>query len=176
MSTISIYQSSAPVLAKMLNTLSHLLDAAEAHAAQKKIDFDVLLNARLAPDMLPLSGQLALSTAFAKNAAARLAGDTPPDFPDSDKTLADFRARIARALDIVQSYNEAAMVGSAERDITFGMGPEIKVTLKGADYLTDFVLPNFFFHMSMAYAILRHNGVALGKKDFLRDLMGVHIK
>jgi len=169
---MSIYAASAPVFAHLLTTLSRLLDKAEEFAAAKKIDVDVLLNARLAPDMFPLSGQIKIAAAFAKNGACRLANETPPDFNlDDYKTLADLRALITRTLDIVQSLPASAFEGAGPRDVTFNMGPEIKMTLKGGDYLNRQVLPNIYFHVTAAYLILRHNGVELGKKDFMVDFL-----
>ena len=173
MSKVSIHTASAPMFVVLLNNLNTWLDKAEAHATAKKIDMDVLLSARLAPDMLPLRGQIALATAFAKNTVCRLAGDPPPDYPDTDVTLAQLRARIARTIDIVQSYPAAKFDGADERSITVNMGPEIKVTMTGADYLMKFALPNFYFHTTTAYDILRHNGLDLGKKDFLMDAVEI---
>jgi len=167
MSQISMHAVSAPMFTTMLNNLNTWLDKAEAYASERKFDVETLLQARLAPDMLPLSGQIALATAFAKNAMCRLAAQTPPDFPDTDKTLADFRARIARALDIVQSISAADLEGSAEREVTIRVGPDKSATMSGADYLCKFALPNFYFHLTTAYDILRHNGLSVGKQDFL---------
>lgn len=167
MTDISMHAASAPMFTLMLNNLNAWLDKAEAHAAAKKFDIDVLLAARLAPDMLALSGQIALATAFAKNAMCRLAGETPPDFPDTDKTLAEFRARVARTLDIVNSFAPEALAGSAAREVTVRVGPDDTMTMSGADYLLKFALPNFYFHITTAYDILRQNGVDLGKRDFL---------
>lgn len=167
MSKSALYAASAPMFVIMLNNLNTWLDKAEAHAAAKKFDIEVLMQARLAPDMLSLAGQISLATAFAKNAMCRLAGQTPPDFPDTDKTLADYRARIARALDIVQSIAEADFAGAEERAVSVRVGPDATINASGSDYFYKFGLPNFYFHMTAAYALLRHNGVELGKKDFL---------
>lgn len=167
MSGISMSAVSADIFATMLTSLAGVLDKAEAHAKAKNFDVDVLLNARLAPDMFNLIGQVQLATAFAKNTVCRLAGQTPPDFPDTDKTLPELRARIHRALDIVGSADKAALEAGAARDVTFRNSPDTTLTLPGAIYLTKFALPNFYFHITMAYAILRHNGVDLGKRDYM---------
>ncbi len=172
MSGLDLHASSAVVFTHLMTTLSRLLDAAEAQAAAKKYDVDVLLNARLMPDMFPLSGQIKIAASFAKNGACRLAGQTPPDYNlDDYKTLADLRGLLTRTIDIVQSIPAESFAGGEARDITFKMGPEITLTLKGADYLNRQVLPNIYFHTTTAYAILRHNGVELGKKDFMTDLL-----
>lgn len=167
MTDISMHAASAPMFALMLNNLGGWLDKAEAHAAAKKFEVDVLLATRLAPDMLPLSGQIALATAFAKNAMCRLANQTPPDFPDAEKVLADHRARIARTIEIVNSFSAADLAGAATREVSVRVGPDTTLTMNGADYLFKFSLPNFYFHITTAYDILRHNGVELGKRDFL---------
>lgn len=171
--TISMHALSAPIYVAMLNNLNAWLDKAEAVAAEKKFDMEVLLSARLAPDMLPLRGQIHIATAWAKNSQCRLAGDTPPDFPDTDVTLEQLRARIARSLDIVQSYDEKALAGAETRTVTFNLGPEIKMSQTGLDYLTKLALPNFWFHVTTAYDILRHNGVSLGKQDFLVGMFDI---
>ncbi len=165
MATLSLYAATAPVFTAMLDNLSAWLDKAEAHANKTGIDAETLLTKRLADDMLPLSGQISLMTAFAKNTMRRLAGEAPPDFPDVEKTLADFRARIARARDIVVTTDAEKL--DATRKINVRTGPETTVDLTGVEYLTLFALPNFFFHATTAYDILRHNGVDLGKRDFL---------
>lgn len=171
MSTMSLYDSTSPVFVKLLTSLSGWLDKAEAFAKAKNIDVEVLMNARLAPDMFPLSGQISIATAFAKNTMCRLAGETPPDFPAREEGLANLRARIAKTLDIVQSVRPQALEGAAERPCTFNVAPNTPMTLPGTDYLCKFALPNFYFHITMAYAILRHNGLDLGKQDFMKDLM-----
>jgi hypothetical protein len=171
--SISMHALSAPIYTAMLNNLNAWLDKAEALASEKKFDIDVLLSARLAPDMFPLRGQIQIATAWAKNSQCRLAGQTPPDFPDTDVTLEQLRTRIARALDIVQSFDAKALEGSETRIVNYNLGPEIKMSQPGFDYLTKVALPNFWFHVSAAYAILRHNGVPLGKVDFLTGMFTV---
>lgn len=164
--TAFMHAASAPMFTVLLNNLNAWLDKAEALAAAKKFDIDVLLGARLAPDMFPLHGQINICTAFAKNTMCRLAGDEAPDFTD-DTTLPQLRARIARTLDIVQSYAPAALEGAETRQMLVQVGPDMKVSFTGITYLFNFALPNFYFHLSTAYDILRHNGVDLGKKDLL---------
>jgi hypothetical protein len=171
-SQIALYDASAPVFLAMLDNLSAWLDKAEAYAKEKNFDVETLLAARLAPDMLALSGQIALTTAFAKNAMCRLAGETPPDFPDVEKRLADFRARIQRARDIVAGVKPEAFAGAATRMINVRTGPDTSADLTGAQYFLMFALPNFYFHASTAYDILRHNGVPIGKRDFLPQRAG----
>ncbi len=168
MTKLSLHGASAPMFDIMLTNLSAWLDKAEAHAAAKKIDVDVLLSSRIVADMLPLRAQIHVATAFAKNAVCRLAGETPPDYADTDVTLEQLRARIARTLDLVRSADAAAIDARENQDITFGVGGENKMTLSGTDYLLRFALPNFYFHIITAYDILRQNGVELGKADFLR--------
>lgn len=167
MNQVSIFSLTAPVFTGMLDRMIAWLDLAQTHAEEQGIDIDVLLQARLAPDMFTLLGQYQLATAFAKNAMCRLAGQTPPDFPDIEKTAADVRARIVRARSIVQSITPAMLDGAATREISIQTGANERTTFSGDDYLLKFAQPQFYFHASMAYAILRHNGVKLGKRDFL---------
>ena len=169
---MSMYTASVPIFNGMLTAVAGWLDKAEAHAAEKKFDIDVLLNARLAPDMFPLAGQIKLACAFAKNGACRIAGETPPDFDlDAIKTLDDLRGLIKRTQDIVNALPEAAIKAGGDRECTFRAGPDATMTLNGGDYLNKYALPQFYFHVTAAYAILRHNGVELGKKDFLGALL-----
>ncbi len=171
--SFTLHQASAPTFVALLNNLNTWLDQADEFAKAKKIDVDVLLNSRLAPDMLPLSAQVNIASAWAKNAMCRAAGQTPPDFPDTDKTLAQLKARITRALDIVHSVSAKDFEGAAERPITFNLGPEIKLTLPGAEYVMNVALPNVYFHVVTAYDILRHNGLELGKKDFMAGMFKI---
>jgi hypothetical protein len=173
MSKLSLHAASAPMFTILLTNLNTWLDKAEAHAKAKNIDVDVLLSSRLVADMLPLRNQINFATAFAKNTMCRLAGETPPDYPDTDVTIAQLRARITRTLDIVQSMPPAAVDAAEERDITFGLGPDVKVTLTGTEYLLRFALPNFYFHLTTAYDILRENGVLLGKQDFIAGAFAI---
>lgn len=167
MGQISIYSQTVPVFTGMLDRMSAWLDLAKTHCASRGIQLDAMLQERLAPDMFTLLGQYQMATAFAKNAVCRLAGQTPPDFPDIEKTEVDVRARIDRARTIVQAVTEEMLTGAESREITIQTGPNVKSTLTGEAYLLGFSMPQFYFHASMAYAILRHNGVPLGKRDFL---------
>ena len=167
MGQIDIHSLTVPVFTGMLDRMSAWLDLAKAHCAAREIDIDSLLQERLAPDMFTLLGQYQMATAFAKNAVCRLAGQTPPDFPDIEKTEADVRARIERARAILLSVTEEMLAGAEAREISIQTGPNVRSTLTGHAYLLSFSMPQFYFHASMAYAILRHNGVALGKRDFL---------
>ncbi len=165
--TISMYQASAPAFQHTLTALSAILDKAAAHAAARKIDPQALLLARLAPDMFTCAKQVQVACDFAKNTMARLAGQEPPKFPDEEKSFDDLKARIAKVADFVKGFKPAQIDGTEEKDITFPAGPGATMTLKGQAYLVNFALPNFYFHATAAYAILRHNGVELGKRDFL---------
>ena len=170
--SLSMYQASIPVFTQILGALGNVLGKAEAHAAAKKIDPAVLPAARLYPDMLPLTRQLHIACDFAKGATARLAGVEVPSWPDDEKTLAEFRGRIAKTSDYVQGFKPAQIDGSENREITLKMRDSTR-TFKGQPYLLHFVLPNFLFHATTAYDILRHNGVGLGKRDFLGQVPGM---
>ena len=171
MSKLSVHTISAPIYVALLNNLNAWLDKAEEYAKAKKFDIEVLLQARLAPDMLPLRGQIHLATAWAKNSQCRLAGQTPPDYPDTDITLEQLRARIARTIDIVKSISAADLEGADARIVNYNLGPEIKMSQPGVDYFTRMALPNFYFHITTAYDILRHNGLTLSKPDFLAGMI-----
>jgi len=166
---ISMYQSSAPVLTRMLTNLSAILDKAAAHAASRKIDPAVLLGTRLFPDMFSLAKQVQLACDFAKGAAARLAGVEPPKFPDEEKTFDELKARIARTIDYVKEFKPAQIDGSEARAVALTAAGQT-YNFKGQGYLLNMVLPNFYFHVTTAYAILRHCGVYIGKRDFLGPL------
>jgi uncharacterized protein len=146
--------------------LSGLLDKAEAYAEGKKIDPMALLNARLFPDMFALTRQVQSACDQAKNGAARLAGIDPPRFEDSEKTIAELKARIAKTVAFVKTVDAKKIDASADQEITFPLGPTNKGHMKGSDYLHHFVMPNFYFHLTTAYDILRHSGVEIGKRDF----------
>ncbi len=164
--SISAYEISIPALQRGFTVLGKLLDKAEAFAEEKKIKPEILVNARLAPDMLSLAGQIQRLSDTAKGAAARLTGTEAPSFADDEVTLADLRARIQKTVDYLASVPEAAFEGAAERTVTLKTrGGELSSS--GKEYILTFVLPNFYFHLTTAYAILRHNGVAVGKLDFL---------
>lgn len=165
--SFTMSKATLPVFEIVLDALSGLLDKVEAFAAAKKIDPAVLLNWRLAPDMFPFVRQVQIVTDQAKNGAARLADVTPPRFEDNETTLGELKARIVRTADFLKTIDAKAIDGAAERDITFPLGPVNKGHMKGADYLNHFVLPNLYFHLTIAYAILRSCGVELGKIDYL---------
>ena len=164
--TISLYQASVPVFQRSLTNLKGILTKAVAHAVAKKIDESVFLNARLSPDMFPLLRQVQITCDFAKGPCARLAGIDVPKFEDDEKTFADLMARIDKTIAYVGTFQSAQIDGQEDRDITITIAGN-PVAFKGQVYLIHFGLPNFYFHMSMAYAILRHNGLDIGKNDFL---------
>ncbi len=160
------YTMSVGVFTKMLTNLSGLLDRAAAFCEQRKVDPTVLLNARLFPDMFPLTRQVQLASDFAKGATSRLAGQEPPKWEDNEASFAELKARIARTIEFVQGFKPGQFDGSDERDVSLTIrGESIKV--KGAPYLAHMATPNFYFHVTTAYAILRANGVELGKRDFI---------
>ncbi|MDR3409911.1 MAG: DUF1993 domain-containing protein [Formivibrio sp.] len=164
--TLSMYDSSIPALKHMLKSLSTLLGKAAAHAASKKIDPVVFTAARLYPDMFPLSRQVQIATDQAKGCAARLAGIDIPAFEDTETTFEELQARIAKTIAFLDGIGANQINGSEERDIVLQLRETTK-QFKGKDYLHHWVLPNFYFHVTTAYDILRHNGVEIGKKDFL---------
>jgi len=163
---LSMYAASVPAFMQTLGALSAVLDKAAAHCAAKKIDPAALTTARLYPDMLMFTKQVQLACDFAKNAVGRLIGE-PPKFPDEEKTFDELKARIAKTIDYIKSVKPADIDASADKDVTFPIGPDKTMTLPGAQYLVHAVLPNFYFHATTAYDILRHNGVEIGKMDFL---------
>ena len=165
--SFSMSQASLPTFAIGLNALSAILDKAEVFAAAKKIDPAVLLNARLAPDMFPLVRQVQVASDLAKNGAARLVGVEPPRYEDKETTIAELKARLAKTVAFVKSLDPKQVDAAADRQITFPLGPSNKGEMRGDDYLNHFVLPNVYFHLAAAYAILRHCGVEIGKQDFL---------
>lgn len=164
---MSMSRASIPVFEIGLNTLSALLDKGAAYAEAKKFDPTVLLNARLFPDMFPLARQVQAACDQAKNGSARLAGVEPPRYPDDEKTIAELKARIAKTIDFIKSVDGGSIDASADREISFPIGPNKTGHMKGADYLNYFALPNFHFHLTTAYDILRHSGVEVGKLDYL---------
>jgi hypothetical protein len=163
----SMSQSLLPSLEIGLNALSAILEKAEAFAAEKKIDQGALLSTRLYPNMLPLSRQVQIASDQAKNGASRLAGIDPPRHEDTETTLAQLRERVAKSLAHVKSVDAKAIDSAGDRDVTFPLGPVNKGHMKGEDYLNHFVLPNFYFHITTTYAILRQAGLDIGKSDFL---------
>jgi len=165
--SLSISQTYLPVFEIGLNALSGVLDKASAFAASKKVDESVLVGWRLAPDMLALARQVQIASDMAKNGAARLAGVEPRRFEDTETTIQQLKERIEKTLAFVKTVDTTAIDASADREITFPLGPTNKGQMRGVDYLNHFVLPNFYFHLTASYAILRHCGVELGKRDFL---------
>ncbi|MDP1666265.1 MAG: DUF1993 family protein [Methylobacter sp.] len=166
--SLTMYQASIPVFVRMLGNLSAILDKAAAHAEAKKIDPAIFVNARLAPDMYPLSRQVQIATDMVKGCAARLAGIEVPRYEDNEATFAELQARIAKTKEFLQSVSASQIDGSEDRQITLKFGSR-ELGFLGQAYLLDFVLPNFHFHLTTTYAILRHNGVEIGKKDYTGD-------
>jgi hypothetical protein len=162
-------KASLPVFEIVLAALSAILGKAEGYAAVKKIDPSVLLGMRLAPDMFALTRQVQVVCDQAKNGSARLAGVEPPKFEDNETTIEQLKARVDKTIAFLKTLDGKAIDASADRDITFPLGPK-KAEMKGYDYLNHFMLPNFYFHATAAYAILRHAGVEVGKRDFLGDI------
>jgi hypothetical protein len=163
---ISMYEISVPALARGLTNISALLDKGAAYAESKKFDSLTLAQSRLFPDMHPLSRQVQIACDTAKGAAGRLAQVEVPQHADTETTFAELKARIAKTAEFLKSITPAQMQGAESRAIELKF-PNGGMKFTGASYLTDFVLPNFYFHMSMVYALLRNNGVEVGKSDFL---------
>lgn len=164
--SLNIYEASIPIFVRMLGNLSSILDKAVIYAETKNIDPTILVNARLAPDMYPLSRQVQIATDMVKGCAARLAGIDVPSYEDNEATFADLQARIAKTVAFLQSVSAEQINGSEDRTVTLKLrGREIQFL--GQPYLLDFVLPNLYFHVTTTYAILRHNGVEIGKMDYL---------
>ncbi|WP_322106312.1 DUF1993 domain-containing protein [Paraburkholderia sp. J41] len=164
--SISMFQASVPVLVRGLTNLQAIIGKAQAHAAEKQIDPSVFTGARLFPDMLPLARQIHIATDTAKGCAARLADVEAPKFEDVEVTFDELHARIQKTIDYLNTFKPEQIDGSEDRSITLKMrsGP---IELTGQSYLLSFVMPNFFFHITTTYDILRHNGVELGKMDYL---------
>lgn len=170
--SITLSSASLPIFAKMLTNLSHCLDKALANAEARKFDPNVLLTVRLAPDMLPFATQIRIACDAAKFGAARLAGIDAPSFADDETTLDQLKARIAKTLAFLSTVPAEQIDGRETAEITFPVGRDgAKRTMAGEAYLKHWVLPNFFFHLTTAYALLRHNGVDLGKRDFLEGAL-----
>ena len=162
-----IYTSSIPVFKQMLGGLSAVLAKAQAHADHKKLDPDALLQARLSPDMFALLRQVQVATDFAKSVSARLAGVEVPKMEDGEKTFEALQARIATVLSFLQGLDAAQFEGAAEREIITQAGTPKEKRFSGQSYLLNYGLPHFFFHVTTAYALLRHNGVEVSKKDYI---------
>jgi hypothetical protein len=163
---LSLYEVSIPLLIRGLNNLSAVLKKGEQFAADKKIDPAILIQARLAPDMLALPAQVQIACDTAKGCAARLAGLTAPSFADTEASFPELQARIAKTIAFLQSVGADKIDGNEERSIVLKF-PSQELKFIGRDYLRSFVLPNFYFHVTTAYGILRHQGVALGKRDYM---------
>jgi hypothetical protein len=164
---MSFYDATVPAFLQILGALNSILEKAEAHCKAKNIQPDVLLSARLYPDMFPLTRQIQTACDFAMKSCARLTGSEVPTTQDTEKSLEELRQRIGKAIDYVKAYKPAQFDGADARDVTFPAGPNNQLTLKGQQFLTGFALPNFYFHAAIAHGILRHNGVEIGKRDFL---------
>ena len=167
--SISLYQASVPVFQQFLGSLRAVLAKAEAHAAAHKIEPTVLLQARLYPNMFTLTRQVQIAADFAKGAPARLAGLEPPKYEDNEASFADLLARIDRTGAFLKTLKAAQIDGQEERTIELKVGGQ-SMSFKGQPYLLHYALPNFYFHATTAYAILRHNGVELGKRDFIGQM------
>jgi hypothetical protein len=165
--TISMSSASVPVCNTMLGNLAHFLDKGNAYAQARGFDPSVLLQYRLAPDMLPFTKQIQIACDAAKNGVARISGVEAPRFEDNEASFADLKARIQKTLDFLSSVPAASLDGTEEKEITFPVGKDKTRTMNSEAYLKHWMLPNMFFHVTMAYAILRHNGVELGKSDYL---------
>jgi uncharacterized protein len=164
--SLSVYDVASTTFTRGLKALAHVLTKAEANAGERKFDPAVLLNARLAPDMFALTRQVQIATDHVKGAMSRLAGREVPRWEDNEASFAELQARIAKALDHVASFSEADLEGSETRAFEMKTGPTVR-SFVGGPYLLTYAIPNFYFHLTTAYAILRENGVPIGKRDFL---------
>ena len=170
--TISMHSASVPVFVQMLSNMSVWLDKAAAHAETKKFDPANYLTMRLAADMLPFTNQIQIASDNAKGCVARLAGVEIPKFEDNEKSLAELKERIAKTISFIQSVPAEKFALSEERAIELPRRNRDPLKFTGEDYLRHFALPNFFFHVTTTYALLRHAGVELGKTDYLRGAQG----
>lgn len=167
--SLSMYHASVPVFQQILNSMDAILLKTQAHIEAKKIDPQALLQARLYPDMFPLTRQIQIACDFAKGSCARLAGQEVPSYEDNETSFDELRARIAKTLAFINSLPVDAIEQSQEREITTGSGEKAR-NFKGQAYLLHYVLPHFYFHVTTSYAILRHNGVEIGKRDFIGNI------
>lgn len=167
--SVSLYDVSIPIFTLSLNNLAAILDKAASYAQSKKVDPKVFPAARLIIDMLPLSSQVQIACDTAKGAAARLAGVDVPKHEDTEATLDELKARVAKTVDFIKTIKREQLQGAEAREIVLQF-PQTTLKFTGVNYLTNFVLPNFFFHVTTAYALLRKNGVDLGKRDFLGQI------
>ena len=166
---ISVHAQSVDIFTPALTNLAAILEKGQAHAIARKFDPTVLVTSRLAPDMLPLARQVQIACDIAKNAVSRLAGIDPPRYEDTEKTIEELRARIAKTIDYMKSIPASALEAAEDRDIKVPSGQRT-LEFKGLTFLQRFAIPNVFFHVTTTYNILRHNGVELGKMDFLGSL------
>lgn len=164
--TLTMYRLSVPTFVHGFNVLGKLLDKAESHAGETGLALDELVNARLVADMLPLSGQVQRASDTSKGTIARLTALQVPSFPDEEKTFGELRERIGKTVAFLETVRPSDLEGSETREVTLNF-TKLKMTLSGEDYLLKFVLPNFYFHLTTAYDILRHKGVPVGKADFI---------
>jgi len=164
---MSIYNATVPVIQRSLKALDACLDKGQAHADALKFDSAVLFGSRLAPDMFPLGRQIQIACDFGKSVPSRLAGVEVPKWDDNEATMADFKARIAKTIAYASTFKPEQFADSATRHIEIPMRDGSKLEFDGATYLNHFALPNLYFHLTTAYNILRHNGVAVGKRDFI---------
>ncbi len=169
---LSMYDASVPAFQRTLRALDAILDKSVAYAEERKIDPEVLTSARLAPDMYTLARQVQLATDHAKGCSARLAGLPVPSFADTEKTFPELKERIQKTLDFIATVSPSQMDGSETRPISLKAGPR-ELNFTGQNYLVLFAVPNFYFHVTTAYAILRHNGVPVGKLDFMGAAQGL---
>ena len=165
-----MYQASAPRFANTLKSLSAIIEKAQAHCETRKIDPLAITSFRLFPDMFPFNRQIYIATDTAKGAVSRLAGVEIPKYDDVEQTFAELRARLAKTIDFLMSVPAAKIEASADKDISIKLGGKDTV-LKGAQYLLGHAYPNFYFHSATAYNILRHNGIEIGKRDFLGQIV-----
>jgi hypothetical protein len=170
--SLSMHQSSVAVFEVALPAFSAVIDKAAAHAEARKFDPSVYMSMRLRPDMLPFGQQVMIFCDNAKNVPSRLVGVQAPVFEDNETTLDQLKARIQKTLDHIETLDVASLDASADREIVFQRGPN-KMKMKGANYLLHFALPNFYFHLTTAYDILRYSGVDIGKRDFLGAIPGI---
>lgn len=164
---MSFHDAAVPAFLQILGALDGILEKGEAHCKAKNIQPEVLLSARLYPDMFPLARQIQTVCDFAAKTCARLTGAEVPVTADTEKSFEELRQRIAKTIDYVKAFRPAQFDGADARDVTFPVGPSNQMTLKGQQYLSGFALPNSYFHAAIAHGILRHNGVDIGKRDFL---------
>jgi len=165
---MNLHDATVPIFIKFLGNIERWLDKAVAHAEARKFDPEILVQARLAPDQFPLLRQVQSACDVAKYAVAKLTGTEPPVHPDTEKTIADLRARIRTCVTYVESFGKDAFVGAEDRACSHSWMQG--ASMRGGDYLDHYVLPNFHFHLTTAYSILRHNGVDVGKRDYLGHL------